>query len=144
MHRTTSLIGVVAGLGLAALSATTVPAAAVSVLPPTITAHPGSVMVNTKTTLICQNFVPRTTLQIVECSQTVWLVPQNPCSSGNGITVTTNAKGGFRARLKVEACPTVVPPPSTALAELCYVGVPKLGLDTVSLVPDAKIVVTYP
>jgi hypothetical protein len=101
-------------------------------------------MVNTRTTLIGRNFTPHTTVHLVECSQTSWVVMQNPCSTGNGITVTTNAKGGFVARMKVETCPAV-PPVGVGLAERCYIGVPKVsGIDTVSLVPDTAIVVTFP
>jgi len=144
MHRKISLIGAVAGLGLVLATATTVPTGAASVLPPSITARPDNVMVNTGTTLTGRNLTPRTTLRIIECSQTGWVVLQNPCSSGNGITVTTNAKGRFRAQMKVEACPGGVTSVGTGVSKLCYIGVQRLGIDTIALDPHTSIVVTFP
>jgi hypothetical protein len=145
MNRKLLLLGALASMGLALVTAAATPASAVSVLPPSITAKPDNVMVNTGTTLTGRNFTPGRTLHIVECSKTNWIVPKNPCDTNNAVKVTTNAKGGFKTKMKVEACPASDSETSGGLSELCYVGVPKpSGIDTIALVPRTKIVVTFP
>jgi hypothetical protein len=131
----------VAGLGLTALIS--VPEAmAASPVPPRITVHPNNVMVNTDTKVRGTHFTPGQTVQLVECSQTQWVVPQNPCDTNNTKTVTANGLGAFRTKMKVEACPSSAQPPG--LSETCFIGVEKFGLDNVSLQPYASIVVTFP
>jgi hypothetical protein len=128
-------------LGLAVLAIGAGAVAAISPLPPTITVKPNNVMVNTVTKVTGHNFVPGQTVRLVECSKTTWIVPQNPCDTNNGKTVTANSLGGFVTRMKVEACPAI----TADLSEQCYIGQPKpTGIDTVALQPYAGIVVTFP
>jgi len=140
-----SLMGAVVGLGLVLTATAVTPAAARTVLPPSITARPDSVMVNTRTVLVGRNFDPHVSLRIAECSATKWVVPTSPCDTNNVVKVTTDAKGTFVTTMKVEACPEVVTKASKGLSELCYIGVPRpSGIDTVSLVPRTSVVVTFP
>jgi hypothetical protein len=45
--------------------------------------------------------------------------------------------------MKVETCPGVAVP--VGVSEVCYIGVMKpTGIDTIALLPNAKIVVTFP
>jgi len=120
------------------------PSSALSVSPPTITAAPSNLMINTHTTLTGRNFPPTTTLRLAECSRTNWVVvAQNPCDSNNTLTVTTGARGGFKTTFKAELCPGGTRVGPTAVR--CFIGVPKpTGVDTVTLVGAVKIVVTYP
>ena len=128
-------------LGFAVLAIGAGPVAAISPLPPTITVKPYNVMVNSYTTVTGRNFGPHQRVTLTECSQTSWIVPQNPCDTNNGKTVTANSLGGFVTRMKVEACPRAV----ADLSEQCYIGVPKpTGVDTIALRPYARIVVTFP
>jgi hypothetical protein len=132
---------VAGALGFAVLAIGAGPVAALSPLPPTITVKPNNVMVNTYTTVTGRYFGPHQRITLAECSQTNWIVPQNPCDTNNGKTVTANSLGGFVTRMKVEACPRAV----ADLSEQCYIGVPKpSGIDTVALRPSAGIVVTFP
>lgn len=118
--------------------------AAVSSAPPHITAHPSSVMVDQDTRLTGRNFAPHATLQVTECSETSWIVPQSPCDTTNTVTVTTNAKGGFKASLEALVCPGTGGS-SPGFAERCYVGVPQpFGVDQVRLLGAAAITVTGP
>ncbi len=131
----------VGGLGLTALIS--VPEAmATSSVPPMITVHPNNVMVNTDTKVRGSHFTPGQTVQLVECSQSQWVVPQNPCVTNNTKTVTANRYGAFRTKMKVEACPSGSQPPG--LSETCYIGVENFGVDNVTLQPFASIVVTFP
>ena len=131
-----------------ALAAMPLPSAAAAVrqspTPPHIIARPDNVMVLQPIRLVGTGFNPNSTLTIKECSQTNWVVNQNPCDTDNVIHVTTNANGGWRGRMKAELCPAAVaatPQP----AETCYVGNPvPAGLDTIRLVGAARITVTYP
>jgi hypothetical protein len=134
-------VPILGGLGLASLVAAP-DAVAVSPTPPVITVHPNSVMVNTDTVVKGANFAPGRTLQLVECSQTMWVVPQSPCNTDNSKTVTTNSSGKFRTKMKVEACPSGSQP--AGLSETCYIGAEKLGIDTGQLEPYASITVTFP
>jgi hypothetical protein len=141
--RVTKAAAAAAGaLGFAVLAIGAGPAAAISPLPPTITVKPNNVMVNTYTTVTGRNFLPHQRITLAECSQTTWIVPQNPCDTNNGKAVTANSLGAFVTRMKVEACPRIVP---AGISEQCYIGHPKpTGLDTVGLQPNAGIVVTFP
>jgi hypothetical protein len=128
-------------LGFAVLAAGAGPAAAAITPVPTITVNPTSVMVNTVTTVTGRSFVPYQKVMLSECSQTNWIVPQNPCDTNNAKTVTANRHGAFVTKMKVEACPT----PTAGIAEQCYIGRPQpTGVDTVALRPYAGIVVTFP
>jgi hypothetical protein len=139
-------------LSLAASAATLAPAAltaasagAVGSVPPTITAHPDNVMVNTTTKLVGRGFAKGATLHIAECASTTWVVPASPCDTANAITVTTNRMGKFTATFTVQACPTSTAADTPGLSARCYIGVPSpSGIDTVSLQPYTAIVVTYP
>ena len=80
-----------------------------SVVPPpvpTLGADPVSVMVGTTTKLTGTNFPANAALTIKECSQTTWIVPENPCATSNVITVATNSIGDFDATLTAEVCPS--------------------------------------
>src|SRR5271166_6401879 len=81
------------------------PASAVSPVPPSITANPNNLMVNSHTVLTGTNFPPATKLTLTECAKTNWIVPQDPCNTGNTVNVTTNPLGGFRTKFKAEVCP---------------------------------------
>ncbi len=131
----------VGGLGLTALISGP-EAMATSSVPPMVTVHPNNVMVNTDTKVRGSHFTPGQTVQLVECSQTQWVAPQNPCDTNNNKTVTANGHGAFRTKMKVEACPSGSQPPG--LSETCYIGVENFGVDNVTLQPFAPIVVTFP
>ena len=81
-------------------------AMATSPVPAEVTVHPNNVMVNTDTKVRGSHFTPGQTVQLVECSQTQWVAPQNPCDTNNTKTVTANGHGAFRTKMKVEACPS--------------------------------------
>jgi hypothetical protein len=129
------------GLGLASL-VTAPDVAAVSPTPPVITVHPNNVMVNTDTVVKGAHFAPGRTLHLAECSQTMWVVPQNPCNTDNTKTVTTNSLGAFRTKMKVEACPASSQ--SAGVSETCYIGAETFSVDTGKLQPFASIIVTFP
>jgi hypothetical protein len=143
IHRTTTVAAAAAaGLGVVVLAIGAGPVAAISPVPPTITVRPDNVMVNTITTLTGRNFLPHQTVMLAECSQRTWIVPQNPCDTNNGKTVTANSLGRFVTRMKVEACPRIA---SAGISEKCYIGQPKpTGIDTIALQPNAGVVVTFP
>jgi hypothetical protein len=82
-------------------------------------------------------------VHLTECGKANWIAPQNPCTTNNSVTVTTNSLGGFRTKFKAELCPEGARVGPTALR--CYIGVVKpSGIDTVNLKPSVKIIVTYP
>lgn len=120
------------------------PASAVSPGPPKITAHPNNLMVTTFTTLTGTNFPPHTTLNLTECSSTIWPVgPPSPCDTNNTVAVVTGAAGGFTTKFRAELCPGGKRVGPTAVR--CYIGAPKpSGIDTMTLVGAVKITVTYP
>ena len=129
-------------LGFVVLAISAGPVAAISPVPPTITVKPNDVMVDTYTTVTGRNFLAHQRVTLAECSKKTWIVPQNPCDTNNGKTVTANSLGTFVTRMKVEACPRIVP---AGISEQCYIGQPKpTGIDTVGLQPNAGIVVTFP
>jgi len=140
--RSLAVIGTMCvGLSVAAV----VSAAAVQVPAPRISAKPDNVMVNTDTRLSGRNFAPSTQLTLAECAQTNWIAPQDPCDTNNTVTVTTSAKGTFRATMKVEVCPAKVNGSPNGLAAHCFIGVPRdTGVDTIALSPHTKMEVTYP
>jgi hypothetical protein len=109
-----------------------------------ITATPNNLMVNTKTTLTGRHFPPVTTLRLVECSRTTWVVvAQHPCDTNNTVTVTTSDTGHFTTPFKAELCPRATRVGPTAVR--CYIGVPTpSGKDTVTLRAAVPITVTYP
>jgi hypothetical protein len=118
--------------------------AAVSPTLPRIVDRPKSVMVNSSTTLTGTGFPPSTTIALQECGKTGWIAPQSPCASSNGISVTTNAVGGFKTAFKVSLCPDGVRGREPT-SEICYIGEPKpSGIDTITLLGAVKITVTYP
>jgi hypothetical protein len=110
---------------------------------PHITARPTDVMVNSPVALHGTGFPPAATLRLQECSMKNWIVPENPCLTANSVTVTTNSRGGFTTAMKALICPAITPPVATQ--RTCYIGVPKpSGVDTVTLVGAARIVVSWP
>lgn len=141
----TGLVGGFVGLILtASVVGTAGTAVAVSPLPPTVTAAPHSVMVNTDTTITGRNFTPGSSVQLSECSATTWVVPKSPCNTDNTVTVTANKKGAFKTAFKAELCPGGKHGKEPT-SEICYVGVPKpSGIDTAGLSPYTKVIVTYP
>jgi len=104
---------------------------------------PGNVMVNTPVTVKGKGFTPRTLVTLHECGRTFWLVPEEPCNTGNVVSVQTSARGTFTTSMRAEVCPEGMP--GKAITErTCYVGVEKVTEDTVALSPSAKLIVTYP
>jgi hypothetical protein len=111
---------------------------------PHIKAQPDNAMVNTSIALTGRMFRANSTFTIKECSMTAWIAPQDPCSTNNAVSVTTNNHGRFKASFKAEVCaggqrgqePTSV---------ICYLGHPQpTGVDTIALVGATRITVTYP
>ncbi len=136
-------IGALMGLAVAATSLCVTTAGA-AVSSPHVKAQPNNVMVDTSVSLTGVRFPAKSTFTVKECSATAWIAPQNPCSTNNAVSVTTNRRGRFLASLKAGVCaggkrgkePTSV---------ICYVGEPQPnGVDTISLVGAVKITVTYP
>lgn len=121
-----------------------------SVVPPpvrTIVAAPVSVMVGTATNLTGTNFPANATLTLKECSQTTWIVPENPCATSNVINVATSSNGDFDATMTAEICPSPTPTPvvGPGFVQNCYVGEPvPQGIDTITSVGAARITVTGP
>ncbi len=141
MHRT--VLGIALAAGLTVGAAVAVPAAAVTVLPPTLSVHPHSVMVDTDATVVGRNFLPGTTVHLEECSSSTWVVPVAPCTTDNAVSATANAHGAFAVKMRIEACPPPAAP--VGIVERCYVGVPQpSGIDTVSLRPAATVIVSFP
>jgi len=136
--------GAAAALLAVPLVAVATPASAVSVTPPTITAVPNNLMVNTFTTLTGKNFAPHKSITLKECSVKNWVVEvANPCDTTNAVTLTTGAKGGFTTRFQAQLCPNGTRVGPTAVR--CFIGVPTpSGVDTIKLVGAVKIIVTYP
>jgi len=135
---------VLAGAALALAAGTGIsPAGAVTATPPHVVARPNNLMVNTKTTLTGTGFPARKKLTVEECSRTGWVVTANPCVKDNRITVTTDAHGRFTRQFRVALCGGSRGPGPTS--QVCYIGVPHPeGVDTISLIGAARVVVTYP
>jgi hypothetical protein len=130
------VLATAAGASVTALSAATAPH---------IVANPSNLMVNTATHLSGTGFRPDAKLQVMECSQTSWIAPQQPCATGNPVIVRTGPKGAFKASLTAEVCPQVTPPTRRGFREVCYVGVAhRVGTDFFQLVGAVKIIVTGP
>jgi hypothetical protein len=111
---------------------------------PHIVARPVDVMVDKPVALHGTGFPRNRSLVLTECSQTEWSVPQNPCLSDNQVTVHTNGAGAFLTSMKAEICPATTPPPPQT-ERTCYIGVAHpSGVDTMTLVGAAKIVVSWP
>jgi hypothetical protein len=133
-----------------ALSISSSPAGATTTTAPTgspqIVATPNDVMVNTQITLTGSGFPPHMRLRIAECSSTGWMVvAQKPCDNANKIWVHTHAHGNFSSPFTAELCPRTSTGPDPVTQETCYVGVPEpSGIDTISLVGAAQVIVTYP
>jgi len=144
MKRRTAFTALVGSLvGMAAMGSLVVVAGsaeAVSPVPPTVTAKPNNVMVDTDTTVFGKNFNPGQTVHLIECSATSWVDPNVPCTTDNGVTVTANKHGSFKVPFKAEACPA----PTPGISERCYIGVPVIGLDNGHLQPYTRIIVTFP
>ena len=110
--------------------------------PPTITANPSDVKANGHTTVAGCGFKHHSKVALVECLETSWIAPHKPCDTDNGVTVTTNASGGFRTAMKVDACRGVAP---AGITEDCYIGVTKsTGVDTIALQPVVTIALNSP
>jgi hypothetical protein len=113
---------------------------------PKIVARPDNLMVNTTTVLTGSGFKPKTKLTIKECSQQTWVVPLKVCNNPNTVRVTTNARGRFKVKFTALVCPESrrggIP---AGFRRKCFVGVPTIqGIDTVTLLGVAKLVVTGP
>ncbi len=145
MPRRAALLSGILGLIVTTSVATTAgTAGAVTAVPPTLTARPHSVMVDTDTTVKGRNFAPGSAVVLRECSSTSWLVSASPCNTDNTVTVVAGRKGAFKTPFEVELCPggTRWRYPTS---EKCSIGVSEpSGIDTVSLSPSAKLLVTYP
>jgi len=113
---------------------------------PKIVPTPNDVMVNTQITLTGSGFPPHMRLRIKECSSPAWVVvAQNPCDSANKIWVHTRAHGRFSSPFTAELCPRNSTGSDPVTQETCYVGVPEpSGIDTITLVGAAQVIVTYP
>lgn len=80
-------------------------------------------------------FVPSAKYTIAECSQTNWIVPEDPCLESNNIMVTTDTTGSFTHTFDPLPCTAVVP-------STCWVGAPTpQGIDTITLAGADKIIV---
>lgn len=108
-----------------------------------LTARPRNVMINTDTTITGKGFPGHAMVSLTECGVTFWLAPKEPCSTENGTTVETNAKGRFTTPFEMQLCPEGehAHRPTTVI---CYVGVRSFGEDTGMLEPAVKLKVTYP
>jgi hypothetical protein len=86
-------------------------------------------------TLNGSGWAPNTSYTVEECSETSWIVPQDPCIHSNSVMVTTSTAGAFSHAFVPAPC-------SPALISSCYVGVPMpSGIDTINLVGAAPIMV---
>ncbi|HME01487.1 MAG TPA: hypothetical protein VKG38_00470 [Solirubrobacteraceae bacterium] len=110
---------------------------------PTITAKPGSAMVNTDVALRGRGFPKRTAVRLRECGRPSWLDPRVPCNQENEVSVTTGAMGRFTTTFKVEVCPEGEPL-EVITQRICYIGVPRFGEDTGTLEPYVQVMVSYP
>jgi hypothetical protein len=112
---------------------------------PHIGVQPRSAMVNSTVTLKGARFPANSSIELVECSATSWLVPEEPCDTSNAITVTSGPTGRFTAPFTVQLCPRTVPPKPPVTRERCYIGERLLtGEDTEGLLGATRITVTYP
>ena len=104
---------------------------------------PRDVMVNTSVTVTGKGFTPRSQVTLTECRRTFWIQPEDPCNTGNAVTVEASARGSFSTAIRAEVCPEGKP--GRAITErTCYIGVEVFGEDTVTLLPSVKLIVTYP
>ena len=104
---------------------------------------PRDVMVNTSVTVTGRGFTPRSQITLTECGRTFWIEPEDPCNTGNPVTVEASARGSFTTSMRAEVCPEGKP--GRAITErTCYIGVEAFGEDTVALLPSVKLIVTYP
>jgi len=104
---------------------------------------PGEVMVNTMVKVKGAGFPHKTSITLRECGRTFWIDPEEPCNTGNEVTVMTNGHGSFMTSMRAEVCPEGEA--GMAITERrCYIGVEKFGEDTGELMPSAKLIVTYP
>jgi Neocarzinostatin family len=141
---TGSLAATTAFLANAAAASVTAPHAA-GRAHPHIVAKPSNLMVNTTTHLAGTGFRANAKLQVEECSVKSWIAPQQPCATGNVVTVHTDSSGAFKASLTAEVCPKVTYQARRGFMEVCYVGVAHpQQLDRVVLLGAAKITVTGP
>ncbi len=86
-------------------------------------------------TLKGSGWAPNDTYTVVECSETSWIVPEDPCIHSNSVVVTTSTAGTFSHGFVPAPC-------SAALISSCYVGVAMpSGIDTINLVGAAPILV---
>jgi hypothetical protein len=145
VFRSKSLNRVVLTLAIAVFGAVVAngAAGASSATPPQIVVKPNNAMINTKVALTGTGFPARTKLTIKECSAKSWVVPQKRCVTNNSVSVRTDRRGRFTSRLKVELCGGKRGPEPTS--QICYIGDPQpRGVDTITLVGAARVVVTYP
>lgn len=141
-HRITAVSTLVAGLALLGLFGASAVAAGHS-KQPRIVAKPDDVMVNARVKLRGTGFAPNSTFTVAECGETSWSLPQDPCSAGNAVTVTTDGTGVFHAKIVAKLCPQDSPP--TITQETCYVGARVVtGIDTLALRGAASIMVSWP
>jgi hypothetical protein len=121
-----------------------------SVVPPPapmIVTDPVSVMVGATTQLTGTNFPANATLTIKECSQTTWIVPENPCANSNVITIASDSSGAFQTPMTAEVCPSPTPTPvaGPGFVQSCYIGqAAPQGIDTITLFGATRITVTRP
>jgi hypothetical protein len=81
-------------------------------------------------------FVPATNYRIAECSQTNWVVTQNPCLTSNSVAVTTDTSGSFTHTFDPLPCA------AAGVPSLCWVGAPTpQGIDTITLAGADRIIV---
>ena len=66
---------------------------------------PDDVMVNTAVKVKGTGFPRKTAMTLVECGRTFWLVPEEPCNTGNEVSVQTSSRGSFVTSMKAEVCP---------------------------------------
>jgi len=113
---------------------------------PRIVVTPNNVMVNTVVHLAGSGFAAKAKLSIMECGSKGWVVvAQHPCVADNTISVLTDSHGRFARKFRVKLCPRTTTGSGPVTKETCYIGNPHPeGVDTMSLIGAARIIVTYP
>ena len=128
--------------GLAAVLIVALALPSLAATSPHIAATPHNVMVNSTISLTGHGFPAHAKLTIAECSSTNWIVVMQPCDTDNTIVVHTDRHGRFTSSFTVELCPNSR---GHLTREKCFIGNPQpQGVDTITLVGAARIVVTYP
>jgi hypothetical protein len=132
------------GVALGVLPLAVSGGASATTVGPHIRAVPNDLMVNTDTQLTGSGWPAHTSITLSECGKTTWVAPDNPCNPDNTLTVTTSARGRFKAEFKAETCPEGKFK-GPGFQERCFIGeATPSGVDTLTLIGAARIIVTGP